>query len=330
MQIAPELRQTPLVSIIIPCYNAGSCVGEAIESALAQTYPHLEVIVIDDGSTDNSLAVIRAFSGRIRWESGPNRGACAARNRGLAIAAGALIQFLDADDLLYPEKLATMVPIALAEGRGVMVVCDWNEQSSCPPGLVRRRRLRYDGSDPVNWMLAHCLQTSSPLHWRDNLTAIDGFDVALPRSQEFDLHLRLMARGMRLVEMAETLFLVRRREDSLSSSYVKILQEHPRILLRLQALLKRDGRLDAQRTEAVAATLARAGLHLVQRGYSHDAQTHFAAADAVIRGGRHLGFANPRKQALSRVLGPSRTERLASRLRGTSAWIRGHFKGTSQ
>ena len=95
---------SPLTSVVIPCYNAEGYVGEAIESALNQTYRPVEVIVIDDGSTDGSLDVIRSFGDRIRYESGPNRGPSAARNRGVQLARGELIQFLDADDVLHPEK----------------------------------------------------------------------------------------------------------------------------------------------------------------------------------------------------------------------------------
>ena len=98
------MSKTPLVSIVIPCYNAERYVGEAIESALDQTYPHKEVIVIDDGSTDSSLEVIRSFGNHLRWETAPNRGGSAARNRGLELARGELIQFLDADDLLHARK----------------------------------------------------------------------------------------------------------------------------------------------------------------------------------------------------------------------------------
>ncbi|MBK8909688.1 MAG: glycosyltransferase [Rhodospirillales bacterium] len=107
----------PLVSIIIPCWNAEAFVGEAIDSALAQTYRNAEVIVIDDGSTDGSLEVIKSYGDRIRWETGPNRGAPAARNRGLALAAGAYVLFLDADDLLLPPAIQALFA-ALIEGRG--------------------------------------------------------------------------------------------------------------------------------------------------------------------------------------------------------------------
>ena len=75
---------TELVSIIIPCYNGEKFIGDAIESALGQSYPQKEIIVVDDGSSDGSLSVIRRYEGRIRWVTGPNRGGGAARNAGMA------------------------------------------------------------------------------------------------------------------------------------------------------------------------------------------------------------------------------------------------------
>lgn len=100
-----------LVSIIIPCYNAEHYLEQTLQSALAQTYPQCEIIVIDDGSTDRSLEILKRYNAQIRWESGFNRGSCAARNQGLRLAHGEYIQFLDADDLLHPEKVQTHVSI---------------------------------------------------------------------------------------------------------------------------------------------------------------------------------------------------------------------------
>lgn len=99
----------PLVSIIIPCYNAEEYVAEAIQSALDQAYPNCEVIVIDDGSNDGSLEEIKRFGDKIRWETGPNRGGCAARNRGFEISAGSFVQFFDADDLLHHQRIEILM-----------------------------------------------------------------------------------------------------------------------------------------------------------------------------------------------------------------------------
>jgi glycosyltransferase involved in cell wall biosynthesis len=95
----------PLVSILIPCYNAGPWVAQCVQSALDQTYPRKEIVVVDDGSTDNSLDVIRSFGDRIRFESGPNRGGNVARNRLMQLSSGEWLEFLDADDFLLPQKI---------------------------------------------------------------------------------------------------------------------------------------------------------------------------------------------------------------------------------
>ena len=98
-----------LVSILIPCYNAERWVAQAIESALAQTWSEKEIIVVDDGSRDGSLDVIKSFGNQIRWETGPNRGGNVTRNRLLELARGEWLQYLDADDYLLPPKVERQV-----------------------------------------------------------------------------------------------------------------------------------------------------------------------------------------------------------------------------
>lgn len=100
------MSDSPLVSIIIPVFNSGAYLAETISSALAQTWPEKEIIVVDDGSTDESLNIARSFKdSSIRIFEQENRGASAARNNGLLKARGEYIQFLDADDLLGPDKI---------------------------------------------------------------------------------------------------------------------------------------------------------------------------------------------------------------------------------
>jgi glycosyltransferase involved in cell wall biosynthesis len=112
------------VSIIIPCYNKRAYVAAAIESALAQTHA-CEVIVVDDGSTDGSLDEIRRFDGRIRWVTGTNCGGCAARNTGFEMSSGAYLQFLDADDILPPEKIARQLAALRDAPEDSIAICPW-------------------------------------------------------------------------------------------------------------------------------------------------------------------------------------------------------------
>jgi glycosyltransferase involved in cell wall biosynthesis len=125
--------QVGLVSIVIPCFNAERYLAETLASAFAQTYPHTEVIVIDDGSTDQTADLIRSYGDRVRAEFGPNRGASAARNRGTALACGEFIQYLDADDLLPVGAVADRVA-ALERSGAEVAYSDWEHLVETAPG----------------------------------------------------------------------------------------------------------------------------------------------------------------------------------------------------
>src|SRR5262245_48814013 len=92
--------RAPSISIVVPCYNGALYLRETLESALAQTVPPLEVIVVDDGSTDDSVAIARSFGNAVRVVCQQNKGVSAARNNGIQHATGDYIMFLDGDDLL--------------------------------------------------------------------------------------------------------------------------------------------------------------------------------------------------------------------------------------
>lgn len=113
----------PLVSIIIPAYNAEQYLAETISSALGQTWPNTEIIVVDDGSQDNTLPIAKKFeSGKVQIISQQNKGASAARNLGLKEAKGKYIQFLDADDMISPDKISVQVE-ALEKEPGKIAAC---------------------------------------------------------------------------------------------------------------------------------------------------------------------------------------------------------------
>ena len=101
----------PLVSVIIPCHNAEKWLAHCVQSALQQTYSYAEIIIIDDGSSDRSVEIVKSFGSAVRWMTGPNKGPCAARNAGFQLSRGEWIQYLDADDLLHPQKLELSISV---------------------------------------------------------------------------------------------------------------------------------------------------------------------------------------------------------------------------
>jgi len=117
----------PLVSILIPAYNAERWIADTIRSALAQTWPHKEIIVIDDGSTDRTRSIVEKFGSEgVSLVTQENRGVCAARNRAYEISQGDYIQWLDADDLLSPNKIAKQMEAAKEhQSRRTLFSCPW-------------------------------------------------------------------------------------------------------------------------------------------------------------------------------------------------------------
>src|SRR5262249_17978259 len=185
-----------LVSVLIPCYNAQRWIGEAIESALGQTYEHNEVIVIDDGSTDNSLEIIKSFGDKIRWETHPNRGGNAVRNRLLESARGDWLQYLDADDYLLPEKVAKQMSFLVTRPDvdmvfGPVILEHWS-QHDC-----RRELLAIpEPHDPwvllASWQLP---QTGAFLWRKQAILDVGGWKHDQPCCQEHERYLRLIIGG---------------------------------------------------------------------------------------------------------------------------------------
>jgi glycosyltransferase involved in cell wall biosynthesis len=187
----------PLVSIIIPCYNAEIYVAEAIQSALDQSYPNCEIIVVDDGSTDLSLQVIKSFGPKIRWESDVNRGACAARNRGILLAKGKYLKFLDADDVLLTEAINDQVRASegLSGDEIVFGLCVDYETGRHVFDRVRTG-IGVTSDEMIFQCYAGEILTSCPLHRRGWLIERGVyFDTQLKRSQEWNFHLRIALAG---------------------------------------------------------------------------------------------------------------------------------------
>lgn len=276
-----------LVSIIVPCFNAEKYVGEAIQSALDQTYPNTEVIVIDDGSTDGSLDVIRSFGDRVHYETGPNRGACAARNRGIEMAEGEFIQFLDADDVLYREKLARQLAI-IGSTSADIVFCAWTVRSLDVHDVELYCR-PMKGEDAVVYVLTGRLQTAAPLHRKSLLQEVGGFRADLPCAQEFDLHLRMAAAGYSFRHHPEPLLQVRTHRDSVSNDYERVLDQYRKILPPVFGQIDARGAMTEERRRAFAGLMgngARIYMRMGQRAKGEDyfrrAKTMYPDVDRVV------------------------------------------------
>jgi glycosyltransferase involved in cell wall biosynthesis len=184
-----------LVSIVIPCFRQAYLLGEAIECALSQTYPNIEVIVVDDGSPDEPASVTARYPG-VRFVQLPtNRGVSAARNAGVCESRGSYLVFLDAQDLLLPHAIDT----------GMRVLTE-HPECAFVHGAVERRRL--DGTvlpspppvvghvDLYEALLRNvCVrQLAAVLFRRATIDAVGGFDESRRQAQDWDIYLRIAQR----------------------------------------------------------------------------------------------------------------------------------------
>ena len=193
-----------LVSVIIPVYNGARWLGPTIESVLAQDHEPVEIIVIDDGSTDASAEVARSYAG-VRCLVQPNRGPAAARNAGMRIACGQYLAFLDADDLMPPTKLSLQVgylethpEVAATMGRQQLLL----EEGVIPPAWAATRTIGTDVPDSEG-------QPFTIVMRRQVLDAVGPMDERLRFGEDTDWILRIGESGVGLAVLDE-IVLVRR------------------------------------------------------------------------------------------------------------------------
>lgn len=181
----------------MPCYNASAFLREAVDSVVSQTYADWELLIIDDGSTDNSKQIAKEYVAkdkRIQLIEQSNSGACRARNNGIEHAHGEYVKFLDADDILEHDCLSAQVQqIAMLQDYqipfGDYYNIDKNRNILSSYLFNRQSELTQDA---VNFFFNEWrVLISSPLHRAELLRKIGGFDEELLRGQESDLHLRL-------------------------------------------------------------------------------------------------------------------------------------------
>ncbi len=206
----------PLVSIIIPTYNRGWILKEAIDSVLSQKFQDFELIVVDDGSTDNTGDILREYQKDIIVIRQKNSGVSAARNKGIYRASGSLVAFLDSDDLWLPEKLS--VQVAFFNANPDAVICQTEEIWIRNGVRVNPKKRHKKPSGMIfEQSLILCLVSPSAVMIRRSLFDIVGlFDESLPACEDYDLWLRISYKYP--VYLIDTPLIIKRggHEDQLS------------------------------------------------------------------------------------------------------------------
>jgi glycosyltransferase involved in cell wall biosynthesis len=193
---APVERENPLVSIIVPNFNHARFIGDAIRSVLDQDYRNFEIVVVDDGSTDDSREVVAQFGRRVRYIWQDNQGLSAARNTGIRAAKGALIGLLDADDMYEPAFLSTLVTTLRADPGADGVYCGYRfvdhvnnplpqiEARHVPDGDLHRALLDANFLVPEAMLVRrHCSESVGPFD--ENLRACEDWDMWLRITNQY-------------------------------------------------------------------------------------------------------------------------------------------------
>lgn len=222
-----------LVSIIIPNYNTGRYLPEALASVFAQTYPHYEIIIVDDGSTDETKQILAPYMERIRFIEQANAGVSAARNRGLREARGEWILFLDADDKLLPHKLERQ----LALGDAAILHSGW--WLIAEDGTLLEEIKPYDNVPVLNlesWLFWKAVFPAAMLFRRVWLERVGGFDESLRHAEDVDLVLRISAAGGNALWLKEATAQYRQRANSASRKSLNQAESLERVLNKFFAM----------------------------------------------------------------------------------------------
>jgi glycosyltransferase involved in cell wall biosynthesis len=247
----------PFISVIVPCYNAEKYICEAIESVLAQTHTAFELIIVDDGSTDGTQHLVKAYGDeRVRYIYQLNKGQCAACNRGIVEAKGDYIKFFDADDIVNPEHLSAQLAV-LGDDPMAVASCAWARfYNSDPASALFKERDANQEEVPVNW-LKHALSQRYDMMpawlWLIPKTLLEragGWDERLSLNNDFEFSIRLLlhASAVKHAQGAK-LFYRSSNTQSLSSSRTEVTYQSAFLSAKLGCsyLLKQEDSIEMRR-----------------------------------------------------------------------------------
>ena len=279
--------EDPLVSVIIPAFNVEKFIAEAIDSVLSQDYPAIEIIVVDDGSTDFTRRIVESYGEKVCFLAQPNQGAAAARNRGIGVAKGFYVAFLDGDDVWARGKLKTQVRALQNSGYKMahsgFSVWSPNSDGRYPPAAAQIAKAEEARSPDLmaksGWLygelLLDCLVwTSTVVVEAEELRQAGLFDVTLRKGQDYDLWLRL-SRRIPVLGIQKVLALYRNNPSSIT---YRVMDECYEYIVLTNAIGKWGQSVPGDGAKPSAASLRR---RLRKMLFNHGL-AHYACGDSAI------------------------------------------------
>ncbi|WP_171051758.1 glycosyltransferase family 2 protein [Alteribacter natronophilus] len=214
------MEKKPLVSVIVPCFNSERWIHETLGSIFDQSYPNIEVIVVDDGSTDNTKSIVENYTNKVMYYYQKNKGPSAARNLGLKKANGEYIAFLDSDDLWEKEKLSEQIQF-LEKNRDVHLVFSnvtvMNEEGVCL--YIHSNKVPIDREQLVKKLFLGQITMNTPTITarKESVISVGGFDEKLPLREDH-FFLMLMAHEFKVFHFTKPLVKRRVNEKSMSNT----------------------------------------------------------------------------------------------------------------
>ncbi len=286
-------EQQPLVSVIIPAYQAAGRIRETLDSVFAQTYPNFEVVLVNDGSPDTEVLeqAIRSYGERLIYIRQENRGPSGARNTAIRAARGKYVACLDSDDIYLPEHLASLVP--LLEKRGLDLV--YSDSYHLRDGVhIGRSFERQPQSPPVTFeklLTEECaITTSAVVTSRQAMIDAGLFDERYRRCEDFDLWLRMSFRGAKMDLLRQVGIEHRLLAGGLSSDQVLLKQALIEIYKKVLATLPVSVKQKTLVQELIARTEGLCQMDLVKRylreGHYPEARLAAGKAAALLQDGK--------------------------------------------
>lgn len=312
---APTSSGKPLVSVVIPTYNQAGYLREAIDSVLAQTYSQVELIVVDDGSTDETPAIIASYEHRLVGLGQPNSGAANALNAGIRAARGELICWLSSDDAYLPPKLERQVAAFAADPGAGMCCTGWTTIDATGAVLRSTAESTWIHPDPVvSIFWRNPINGTTVMIPRRVFDEVGPFNEELVADVDGEMWLRIAARH-RIVTIPEILARYRVHAAAMSRNTALMIGSKTRVRLPVV----RDGtlatRIRAQDGRETPAVLARIGQEMVRQGLPE-------LGRALLGTSLRNGVAAGEQLRLARALGPRVPWSIRGWRRRMSGWAR--------